>query len=382
MTVPNFRPTANVDTLTQRAELLRRTRKFFDELGFVEVQTPLLSADTVVDRHLDPIPVLVPSDPTDPYTGREMFLQTSPEFLMKRLLAAGMTAIYQICPAFRVGEVGDQHNPEFTMLEWYRCGDDMRAGMELLGEFTAAILECPKPIMVSMQAAFTQYAGYDPFRETAAELRERVRSASISVPDSIEEDDWDSWFEILFAEHVQPHLGVGTPHIIYHYPASQAALARTSPIPRLELQAGSMGDSNRSGDDGVYGEGTAGRSEGIQQSSSETRPEITPECSSKSSSASLEFAERFELFVEGVELANGYHELLDPDELRQRNREVNRQRAQDGKPTLPEDSRLLQAMESGLPACSGVAVGFDRLVTLALGQTPIRRVISFPIDRA
>ena len=127
----DFRATASMTNLRSRADLLRRTRAFFDVRSFFEVQTPILSADTVVDRHLDPLSVCLLDGPWNPHRGRTMWMQTSPEFAMKRLLASGADAIYQICPAVRIGEVGEQHNPEFTMLEWYRCGDSMHDGMQL-----------------------------------------------------------------------------------------------------------------------------------------------------------------------------------------------------------------------------------------------------------
>ena len=323
----DFRCTASPETLVRRAEMLRRARSFFDARGFVEVQTPLLSADTVVDRHLDPIPVLVPDDPRDLQSGRAMYLQTSPEFLMKRLLASGMKAIYQISPAFRIGERGTQHNPEFTMLEWYRCGDDMHAGMQLLSEFAMHILNRPAANIQTMRSAFRQFAGFDPYLESAEQLMERCRCEQTPWPDSIPSDDWDSWFEILFATRVQPQLGHSEPHIIHDYPSSQAALARIRP-----------------GDPAV--------------------------------------AERFELFIGGVELANGYHELLDSDELLRRNKSVNQQRHLDGKPELPNQSRLLRAMESGIPDCCGVAVGLDRCLLVTTENAAIDQVISFPIDRA
>ncbi|HEY2148171.1 MAG TPA: amino acid--tRNA ligase-related protein, partial [Pirellulales bacterium] len=130
----NFRPTASLANLRLRGELLRKTREFFDSRGFLEVETPLLSADTVVDRHLDPIPVTLADDPRRPDIGRRMWLQTSPEFGMKRLVAAGLGAIYQITRAFRNAEIGPLHNPEFTMVEWYRASDRMRDGMQLLSD--------------------------------------------------------------------------------------------------------------------------------------------------------------------------------------------------------------------------------------------------------
>lgn len=315
----DFLPTANIATLKTRATLLRRVRQFFDELGFTEVQTPLLSADTVVDRHLDPVPVEL--------SGRPMWLQTSPEFAMKRLLSAGMTAIYEITPAFRVGESGSQHNPEFTMLEWYRCGDSYEDGMQLLADLVSHVLDVPTAKRVTMASAFEIHAGFDPSERSAAQLQTACDENSVAYPASMAPDDWDTWFDLLFTALVQPHLGTDGPVIVHDYPASQSALAR--------IRRG------------------------------------TPDV-----------AERFELFIDGVELANGYHELLDAEELLQRNEKINEQRRADGKSELPEEGRLLEAMRAGLPPCVGVALGFDRLVMLAVGADSIQDVLTFPVDRA
>ena len=137
----DYLPTAPIKNLRLRADLLRRAREFFHERGFLEVETPLLSADVVVDRHLDPIAVTLADDPRRPTIGRSLWLQTSPEFGMKRLLAAGAEAIYQITRAFRNGETGPLHNPEFTMIEWYRAGDGMSEGIDLLSEFCESLLD-------------------------------------------------------------------------------------------------------------------------------------------------------------------------------------------------------------------------------------------------
>ena len=325
--MPDFRATAKLDVLRTRASLLSRTRQFFDRRGFIEVQTPLLSADTVVDRHLDPIPVLLPADPRSLGEGRPMWLQTSPEFAMKRLLASGAEAIYQITPAFRIGEVGDQHNPEFTMLEWYRRGDSMVAGIALLSEFVTELLDLDSGNVRTVRAAFQQLAGFDPFACEPKDLRRQCASAGLTWPESTSDDDWDTWFDLLFSSLVQPDLGRGGFEVIHDYPASQAALAQIR----------------------------------------EGEPPV---------------AERFELFVDGVELANGYRELLDPAELVARSEMANAQRILDGKQALPVDNRLLAAMKSGLPPCVGVALGFDRLVMLAVGADNISEVLTFPADRA
>ena len=316
----DFRPTAAWENLRRRAELLARLRELFRGRGFLEVETPLLSADTVVDRHLDPLAVEVP------LAGR-MWLQTSPEFGMKRLLAAGGRAIYQVTRAFRSGEQGRLHNPEFTMVEWYRAGDDMAAGMGFLGELCEAMLGRGPAERLSYREAFGRYAGLDPHTAETGELVSAVRASGVVVPESLPADERDGWLDLLLVHQVQPHLGHQRPLILYDYPPGQAALAR------------------------------------IRQQD----PPV---------------AERFELYVSGIELANGYHELLDPAELRVRNARANALRRSDGKPPLPEESRLLAAMEAGLPACTGVALGFDRLVMVAAGAGSLAEVMAFPADRA
>ena len=322
----DWRPTANWSNLRLRAELLARTRHFFDERGFIEVETPLLSADTTVDRHLDPLSTILPDDARRPSEGRRLWLQTSPEFAMKRLMAAGGEAIYQITRAFRAGERGAQHNPEFTILEWYRRGDAMQDGMRLLSELVEAVLGCPPAETITYREAFLQHAEIDPLTAEPAHFAGLATACGLAVPATLG-DDCDEWMDFMFGELVTPKLGRDAPTIVYDYPASQAMLARVR-------------------DD------------------------------------ELPVAERFELIYRGIELANGYHELLDADELRRRIEEANVQRAGDGKTKLPKQSRLLAAMEAGLPACTGVAVGFDRLVMLAAGANSIDEVITFPIERA
>jgi elongation factor P--(R)-beta-lysine ligase len=277
--MPDFLPTATLDMLRRRAELLKQVRQFFDSRGLLEVETPLLSHDVVVDRHLDPLSVTLFADPREPARGETLWLQTSPEFAMKRLLAAGAMAIYQITRAFRGGEVGRLHNPEFTMVEWYRIGDDYAAGMDLLADLADSILGRGEPERLTFAEAFQRYA-VDPH----------------GLP--------DYEIDLLLTSKVEPHLGQGRPTILYDYPASQSALARVRP----------------------------------------GNPPV---------------AERFELYANGVELANGYHELLDPAVLRQRNRDNNAARAADGKYTLPEESRLLAAMGHVLRLCTGIRSAGD-----------------------
>jgi elongation factor P--(R)-beta-lysine ligase len=322
----DFLPTANWQRLRLRAELLARTRAFFHQHDFLEVETPLLSADTVVDRHLDPLPVTLPADPRRPEVGRTMWLQTSPEFGMKRLLAAGAEAIYQITRAFRAGEAGGLHNPEFTIVEWYRRGDSIEQGIALLGELAQALLGTPEPERVSYAEAFQLHVGIDPHSATRDELAELAKRWGIDVAGGATALDRDGWLNLLLAHLVEPQLGQASPTILYDYPPSQAALARIEGDPPV--------------------------------------------------------ARRFELYVRGIELANGYQELVDPHQLRERIRTANRQRQLDGKPTLPEESRLLAAMEHGLAESTGVALGFDRLVMLAAGARSLAEVMAFPIPRA
>jgi lysyl-tRNA synthetase class 2 len=322
-----FRPSASIDALKQRADLLRRLRCFFHNRGFFEVETPVLSADTVVDRHLDPLSVTMFDDPREPGKGRPMWLQTSPEFGMKRLLAAGAKAIYQVTRAFRGGERGVWHNPEFTIVEWYRVGDGLEEGMQLLSDLSADLLAAGPAERMSYRDAFLTHVGVDPHVATTEQLAEAANRHGVSVPDSLREHDRDDWLDLLLVDCIQPYLGRNCPSILYDYPAGQAALSRLR--------------------DGA--------------------PPV---------------AERFELFVSGVELANGFHELLDADVLRARNKLANNGRIADGKYALPEESRLLAAMTSGLPACAGAALGFDRLAMLATGARDIAQIIAFPVEIA
>jgi lysyl-tRNA synthetase class 2 len=314
-------PTADLTMLTRRAKLLRTVRHFFDTRDFIEVDTPILSADTVVDRHLEPFTVDV--------SGSTFFLQTSPEFAMKRLLAAGMTAIYQITHAFRRDEFGQRHNPEFTMIEWYRVGDTYPSGMDLLAELAEATLNRGPTERLTYAEAFDRHIGIDPHTADAARLLSAIDEQKIDA-EGLDPTDRDGLLDLLLTHRIEPHLGVARPTILYDYPASQSALAKVR-------------------DDG---------------------PENPP------------VAERFELYVDSIELANGYHELTDPAELRRRNAAVNDQRAADGHARLPEESRLLSAMDAGLPESVGVALGFDRLLMAATGAKRLSQVIPFPFDRA
>ncbi|MBQ2789516.1 MAG: EF-P lysine aminoacylase GenX [Thermoguttaceae bacterium] len=368
-------PTAPIENLRRRAFLYRAIRNFFDRIGFVETTTPFLSRDTVVDRFVEPISVQVPICWSEKYglaerrfgdveTARReattFYLQTSPEFAMKRLIAAGMDAIYQLAPACRRGDRGAWHNVEFTMLEWYRRDDDYRAGRRLLAELTLNVanefwaetgLE-PKRwaknavLERTFADVFQEKTGINPHWASCVDLRDFADRVKIAYPDSYLAEvgengetgetgaTKDDWLDLIFAEAVQPELGKEAATVVYDYPASQSQLAKT----RREF------DNERQ--------------------------------------MSFDVTERFELFVDGVELANGYHELLDPAVLRARIETTSEERRRDGSGELPRESRLLQAMEAGLPPCSGCALGVDRFLAVLLGARSIDETLAFPVEIA
>ncbi len=314
----SFAPAASLEALTQRSQLLRKVRDFFFERGFIEVETPLLAGEIIPELHIDPI-----------VTSGGAFLQASPELFMKRLLAAGAPAIFQVARSFRAEERGELHNPEFTMIEWYRVGDCLTAGIDLLDELMQAVLETPAALRTSYGQAFERTLGVCPHRATVHELATAAKATSVPVPDFLlGSDERDEWLNLLLATRVEPELGRDRPEIIYHYPASQASLARVVTSDHQQL-----------------------------------------------------VAERFELYYRGVELANGFHELADAEEQRRRFVEVNATRVAEGRQALPIPKSLLAALKHGLPDCTGVALGFDRLAALAFNAKSIHEVMAFPDDR-
>ncbi len=326
MTETTWQPTATPEALLRRSDIVWRLRQFFHSRGFAEVHTPIISHDTVVDLNIEP--VRIPGRSLDCQVAGydDLFLQTSPEFAMKRLLAAGMQSIYSIGPVFRAGERGTNHNPEFTMVEWYHVGDDMAAGVALVDELVRTVLASPPAEVITYQHAFKTHTSVDPLVASVQVLATLATSHELGVAADWT-DDCDTWLDLLFSELVQPRLGLLKPTIVTNYPASQSALAK------------------------------------IAESDPRT-------------------AERFELFVRGVELANGYHELLDPAELMSRNEQTEAKRRALGRPSLPVNSRLIHAMQSGIPACSGCALGLDRLIMVAINAKSIDEVLTFPIERA
>lgn len=320
----DWRPSASLSALRRRAEVLARIRRFFEYRGVMEVDTPVLSVATATDLHVASFSTC--DQGTTPYL--PLYLHTSPEFPMKRLLAAGTGPIYQICKVFRSGERGRWHNPEFTLLEWYRPGFDHHALMDEMDTLLAEILDCSPAVRLSYAEIFLQNAGADPHQASAAELRERAVLLGIGEVPHRDSLDRDGWLDLLLTHRIAPTLGQdGRPTFVYDYPASQAALAQIRPGP----------------------------------------PAV---------------AERFEVYLGGVELANGFHELRDSQEQRQRFEADRTHRSQLGLPRVPLDERLLDALDYGLPGCAGVALGIDRLLMAIIGATTIDEVMAFPLDRA
>lgn len=322
-----WRPSASLSALRLRAELLARTRAFFAARDVLEVETPVLSAAAVSEPAIESFETRY-QGPGAP-AGRTLYLQTSPEFHMKRLLAAGSGAIYQIARVFRQGEAGRRHNPEFSLVEWYRPGFDMEA---LMDEVEALVLELLRPrgpapaTRLSYRDAFLRYAGIDPLTADMHALRACAAQRGLTAV-GLDGEDRDAWLDLLLTHCVEPALAPHGLVFIHDYPASQAALARLHP----------------------------------------DAPDV---------------AARFELYYAGIELANGFEELVDAEEQRGRFERDLALRAARGQPTGPLDEHLLAALAAGLPACAGVAVGFDRVVMAAADAEHLAQVMAFPLTRA
>jgi len=326
MTDPcDWRSSASPDALKLRADSLSRIRGFFSARQVLEVETPLLSQYGTTDPHIDSLRVL------SCYSDGQRYLHTSPEFAMKRLLASGSGAIYQVCKVFRDAEIGRRHNPEFSLLEWYRPGFDQLVLMaevdELVRELLAGHMELGETLTLRYDAAFQQYLGIDPLSTPVSELAQQAREHGIDIEMDHAEEQRDDWLDLLISQLIEPQLPKQQPVFISHFPASQASLARLDP-------------------------------------------------------ADGRFAHRFELYLGGMELANGFHELTDATEQATRFRTERGRRRDEGKWDVPEDRHLLAAMQHGLPDCAGVALGLDRVLMLALGSNDIFDVIAFPYTRA
>jgi elongation factor P--(R)-beta-lysine ligase len=302
--------------------MLARARAFFEHRGVLEVETPILSAAAVSDPQIESLATQIAGLPGSRY------LCPSPEYAMKRLLAAGSGDIYQICKVFRDAERGRWHNPEFTLIEWYRIGLDdtglMTEVEALIGELLAPARTLGPAERLSYSEALRRHAGVDAFDSTEDELREAARRHGIHCDAQL---DRDAKLDLLMGLIVGPRLGRGNPCFVCDYPATQAALARLKPgLPRV--------------------------------------------------------AARFELYLDGLELANGFHELAQPEEQRARFLQDLALRAARGQVQPPLDENFLAALESGLPDCAGVALGFDRLVAIASGADKLADAMAFGIENA
>lgn len=320
-----WQPSAPIANLLKRAELLADIRRFFADRGVLEVETPAMSQATVTDVHLVPFQTRFVGPGAA--QGIDLWLMTSPEYHMKRLLTAGSGPIYQMSRCFRNEEAGRHHNPEFTLLEWYRPHYDMYRLMNEVDDLLQQILECEAAESLSYQQAFLRHLSVDPL---TADKEELVACAEkLNVGDlAAREEDRDTLLQLLFMLGVEPHIGQeNKPAFVYHFPASQAALAEIST------------EDHR-------------------------------------------VAERFEVYFKGVELANGFRELTDSKEQRRRFEADNRRRALIGLPEHPIDERLLAALSEGMPDCSGVALGVDRLIMLALNADSLKEVIAFTVERS
>ena len=316
-----WQPSASIKTLQQRAKVLADIRFFFNQRQVMEVDAPVLSMAAVSDPFIDSMEVNYqhhPDSEIQPY-----YLQSSPEYAMKRLLAAGSGCIYQMAKVFRNGEVGHKHNPEFTMLEWYRLGFDERHLMREVADLVSTISGINTFEEYSYQAVFETFLGIDILTATN-ELLAQTMNQHVEVSG---EYDRDGWLNLLMSHCIEPQLKGAV--FIYDYPASQAALARV----KQDEQGNTV-------------------------------------------------AARFELFVNGIELANGYHELTDSDEQNRRFEQDLSERKALGLPQRPYDSRLVKALANGLPDCAGVALGVDRLLMLALNKNAISEVMPFDFSRA
>ncbi|HEY5603738.1 MAG TPA: EF-P lysine aminoacylase EpmA [Gammaproteobacteria bacterium] len=323
---PSWRPRAGLDVLRLRAAVYQSIREFFQQRDVLEVDTPSLSKASVTDPNIQSFETRFQGGGATPQ--QRMYLITSPEFHMKRLLAAGSGSIYQICHVFRQSELGTQHNPEFTLLEWYRVGMGYRALMQEAAELVSLLLKCElaEPEYLTYQEVFQRYAELDPLSATLDELQQRARQAGLSLPTN-DRDNKDLYLDFLMSIKVQPCLGRQRLTFVHEYPASQCALARVAR------------HNNR-------------------------------------------VAERFELFLEGRELANGFHELEDARQQLLRFQAEQDRRAQQNLP-LPEiDQRLLAALAAGFPDCSGVALGLDRLIQFMSVKNTLGDILAFPFNRA
>ncbi|WP_448569658.1 elongation factor P--(R)-beta-lysine ligase [Thalassotalea ganghwensis] len=312
----------------QRADLLRAIREFFYARNIIEVDTPCLSQGTVTDVHLDAFECdyeyLEDNDVTQ---SEKLYLQTSPEFGLKRLLASGYGSIYYLGKAFRKEPFGRFHNPEFTMLEWYRVGFDHLQLMKEVEGLLTEVFTFPKAKYMTYQHAFLKHVNIDPLDCDVVTLKSYL-STHRPLDSWLEEnDDIDTLLQFVFTEHIEPFLANDEPCFVYDFPRSQACLAKLS-------------------------------------------------------TKDQRVAERFECYYKGIELVNGFNELTDAEEQLYRFDCDNKARRTIGKIERPIDKRFISALQKGLPPCAGVALGVDRCLMIALNVNSITDVLTFPIESA
>lgn len=322
-----WRPTCSLEALRLRAQILDEIRRFFAARAVLEVETPLLGHGSGTDPQLD----FFTTDYCSPPLKHTLFLQTSPEFAMKRLLAAGSGSIYQICKAFRNGESGRFHNPEFTLLEWYRVGYGLPQLMDEIAELMTVLFAGRKALnpaqRFSYQSVFQRYTGLNPLEFSRENYCAYARDNGLPEAVAMCGNDHSLWLDFIFSHRVQPHLGENEVCLVYGYPACQSSLARLN----------------------------------------QDNPQIT---------------DRVELFINGIELGNGYYELTDAKEQDGRFDQEIAIRQQENRPVAVKNEQLVAAMEAGLPECAGMAIGLDRLLMLLANSASIDDVLNFPVQRA
>jgi lysyl-tRNA synthetase class 2 len=322
----NWQPSCSIELLYLRAQLLAEIRGFFLARAVLEVETPILSHSSGTDPQLD----FFTSDYCSYPLQQTLYLQTSPEFAMKRLLAAGSGSIYQICKAFRNGESGRTHNPEFSILEWYSVDLTLMQLMDEIADLIAVLFKD------RYQLKSTQRISYQELFYKTTELDALLFNyedyctfaVQFQLPEAIAlcKTDHNAWLDFIFSHHIQPSLGVNTLCMVYGYPACQSSLARIN----------------------------------------QDNPKVT---------------DRVEIFIDGIELGNGYCELTDAQEQNQRFDQEILLRQQNNRPTIVKNTQLIAALDSGLPECSGMAIGLDRLLLVLTKNNHIDDVIPYSLER-
>lgn len=314
----NWLPGAPVVNLRKRAEILEKIRSFFSEKNVLEVETPLLGNSTVTDVYIQSLHL----NTKIRSKSETLYLQTSPEYSMKRLLGSGIGPIYQICKAFRAGETSTRHNPEFTILEWYQPGYSMTDLMDEVEQLLVELLGYETISRYSYREVFLEKLDIDPHTITLEDLELVARGRIDIYAEDLGKTDY---LQLLMAHVIEPMLAEN--FFVYDFPVGQAALAKFE-VDQMEMTV----------------------------------------------------AKRFELFCEGMEIANGYYELIDADEQRGRFELDVEKRKKLNLPVVIADEKLLAALDAGIPQSAGVAIGIDRLLMLLLGSSNISDVISFTTD--